>query len=288
MEDTNLDGVSLDDVSDLLDEDEQFDGDGEVSEEEGLLDDEQQPDDEGEDDDGELIEIEGKSYKVPKELKDMVLMHKDYTQKTQVVAEQRRAVEERAQALEQRERALGDSFEKAVEFREVQNKLAQFEALDWNQLVDADPVQAQKLTIAYQQLQREAQAKYAELQQSQSQVEHLTENQRQQMLVEAQQELKARLPDFGPQVAEQIRQAAQEYGIKAEELDSLVDARHVHILHDAMKWRSLQAQKPKAMQRVATAAPAIKPQAAQPKRQNQAAFDRLKKNGRVEDLASFL
>lgn len=288
MTDTNQDGVSLDDVSVLLDEEEQQDEVLDESTDEDLPEEEQQPDPEEEEDDGELIEIEGKSYKVPKELKDMVLMHKDYTQKTQAVAEQRRAVEERAQALEQRERLLGDSFEKAVEFREVQNKLAQFEALDWNALVDVDPARAQKLTIAYQQLQREAQAKYAELQQSQSQVQQLTEHQRQQMLAEAEQELRARLPDFGPQVAEQIRQAAQEYGIKPEEIDNLVDARHVHILHDAMKWRALQAQKPKAMQRVATAAPAIKPQAAQPKRQNQAAYDRLKKNGRAEDLAAFL
>jgi hypothetical protein len=288
--DTNQEtGVSLDDVSELLDEaPEQIEG-GEVAESEELPQEEQQPEPEAEDD-GELVEIEGKSYRVPKELKDMVLMHKDYTQKTQAVAEQRRAVEERAQALEQREQALGASFEKAVEFREVQNKLAQFEALDWNALVDADPVQAQKLTIAYQQLQREAQAKYAELQQSQAQVQQLTEHQRQQMLAEAAQDLRARLPDFGPQTAEQIRKTAQEhYGLKAEELDGLVDARHVHILHDAMKWRELQAKQPQAMRKVAEAAPAIKPQAAQQKpRTNQAALGRLKKNGRQEDLAALL
>lgn len=288
--DTNQEtGVSLDDVSELLDEAPEQIEEGEVAESEELPQEEQQPEPEAEDD-GELVEIEGKSYRVPKELKDMVLMHKDYTQKTQAVAEQRRAVEERAHALEQREQALGASFEKAVEFREVQNKLAQFEALDWNALVDADPVQAQKLTIAYQQLQREAQAKYAELQQSQAQVQQLTEHQRQQMLAEAEQELRARLPDFGPQTAEQIRKTAQEhYGLKAEELDGLVDARHVHILHDAMKWRELQAKQPQAMRKVAEAAPAIKPQAAQQKpRTNQAAYDRLKKNGRVEDLAALL
>lgn len=288
MEDTNLDGVSLDDVSALLDEEEQQDEVVDEAQAEELPDEEQQPNAEEDDDDGELIEIEGKSYKVPKELRDMVLMHKDYTQKTQAVADQRRAVEERAQALEQRERALGDSFEKAVEFRKVQDRLAEFERLDWNAIVDADPVQAQKLTIAYQQLQREAQAKWAELQQSQGQVQQLTETQRQQMLAEAEKELRARLPDFGPQLAEQIRQAAQEYGIKPEELDSLIDPRHVHVLHDAMKWRALQAQKPTAMQKVAKAPPAIKPQAAKPRNQNQVAFDRLKKSGRVEDLAALL
>jgi peptidoglycan hydrolase-like protein with peptidoglycan-binding domain len=282
-------GVSLDDVSELLDEAPEQIEDGEVAEAEELPEQVEQPDAE-EEDDGELFEIEGKSYKVPKELKGMVLMHKDYTQKTQEVAEQRRAVEERAQALQQREQALGASFEKAVEFRQVQDKLAQFEALDWNALVDADPAQAQKLTIAYQQLQREAQAKFAELQQVHGQVQQLTEQQRQQMLADAEKELRARLPDFGPQTAEQIRKAAQEhYGIKGEELDGLVDARHVHILHDAMKWRELQAKQPQAMRKVAEAAPAIKPQAAQPKpRTNQAALDRLKKNGRVEDLAALL
>lgn len=288
--DTNQEtGVSLDDVSELLDEaPEQQDELDEATTDE-LPEQGEQPEAEAEDDD-ELVEIEGKSYRVPKELKDMVLMHKDYTQKTQAVAEQRRSVEERAQALEQREQALGASFEKAVAFREVQNKLAQFEALDWNALVDADPAQAQKLTIAYQQLQREAQAKYAELQQTHAQVEQLTAQQRQQMLAEAEKDLRARLPDFGPQTAEQIRKAAQEhYGIKAEELDDLVDARHAHILHDAMKWRELQAKQPAAMRKVAEAAPAIKPQAAAQKpRINQAAVDRLKKNGRVEDLAALL
>lgn len=288
--DTNQEtGVSLDDVSELLDEAPEQIEDGDVAAADELPEQVEQPEAE-EEDDGELVELDGKSYRVPKELKDMFLMHKDYTQKTQAAADQRRVLEERAHALEQREQALGASFEKAVEFRQVQDKLAQFEALDWNALVDADPAQAQKLTIAYQQLQREAQAKYAELQQTQVQVQQLTEHQRQQLLAEAEKDLRARLPDFGPQTAEQIRKAAQEhYGIKAEELDGLVDARHVHILHDAMKWRELQAKQPAAMRKVAEAAPAIKPQAAPQKpRTNQAAVDRLKKNGRVEDLAALL
>jgi len=288
--DTNQEsGVSLDDVSELLDEAPEQVEEGEVAEAEALPEEGEQAQ-EAEEDDGELVEIEGKSYRVPKELKGMVLMHKDYTQKTQEVADQRRAVEERAQALQQREQVLGASFEKAVEFRQVQDRLAQFEALDWNALVDADPAQAQKLTIAYQQLQREAQAKLSELQQTQAQAQQLTETQRQQLLTEAMSDLRARLPGFGPKTVEQIRKAAEEhYGIKGEELDGLVDARHVHVLHDAMKWRELQAKRPQAMQKVAEAAPAIKPQAAPQKpRTNQAALDRLKKNGRVQDLAALL
>ena len=284
--DTNQDelGVSLDDVAGLL-------GDDLPDDEIEKDDDEEQGDlqsEEPEEDDSEEVDIDGKSYKVPKELKDMVLMHKDYTQKTQAVAEQRKAYEEKAQNLEQRERVMAQTFEKAVEFREVQNKLAQYEKIDWRALVDQDPAHATRLNIEFQQLQREAQSKYNALQQANSQVEQLTQQQRQQLLAEAEKDLRARLPNFGPQVAEKIVNNAKEYGFTPQELEGLTDARHVHVLHDAMKWRELQAQKPKAMRAVAEAPRAIKPTAAQPKRTNQAAADRLRKSGRVEDLAALL
>lgn len=283
MDTNHEDGVSLDEVAGLLGDEIDDERDEESSDEDqGDL----QPDEQEED--GEEVEIEGKSYKVPKELKDMVLMHKDYTQKTQAVAEQRRTVEERAQVLEQRERMLSQTFEKAVEFREVQNRLAQYEQIDWQALAEHDPVQATKLNLAYQQLQRDAQAKYGALQQANAQAEQLTQQQRQQLLAEAEKDLKARLPDFGPQVAEKIVRAAKDYGFTDSDLEGLTDARHVHVLHDAMKWRALQAEKPKAMRAVADAPRAIKPQAAQPKRTSQSNVDRLRKSGRVEDLARLL
>ena len=284
--DTNQEAeVSLDEVAGLLGDDIDEELDEETSDEEqGDL----QPD-EQEEDDSEEVEIEGKSYRVPKELKDMVLMHKDYTQKTQAVADQRRAVEEQAQALETRQRLMSQTFEKAVDFKATQDKLSQYEQIDWQSLTDQDPVQAQKLFFTYQQLQRDAQAKYNEYQKAHTDSEQLTQQQRQQQLAQAEQDLKVRLPDFGPQLAEKIvKNAKDSYGFTAQELEGLTDARHVEVLHDAMKWRALQAEKPKAMKAVADAPKAIKPQATQPKRSNQAAHDRLKKSGRMEDLAALL
>jgi hypothetical protein len=286
--DTNLESeVSLDDVAGLLGdeiEDEEIEASGEEEQEGDDL-----QSDEPEEDDSEVVEIEGKSYKVPKELKDMVLMHKDYTQKTQAVAEQRRAVDERAQALESRERIMAQTFDKAVEFRDVQNRLTQYEKIDWQSLAEQDPAQATRLNIAYQQLQREAQTKWNALQQANSQAEQLTQEQRQQQLVQAEQDLKARLPNFGPQLAEKIVTTAKDsYGFTPQELEGLTDARHVHVLHDAMKWRELQAQKPKAMRSVQEAPRAIKPAAAQQRKPNLAASERLRKSGRMEDLAAFL
>lgn len=289
--DTNQEtGVSLADVASLLDDE----PDQAVAPESGEDVTEEVAEDQSEEspeeqEDGEEVEFEGKAYKVPKEIKEALLRQADYTQKTQAVAEQRKAVEEKAQLLNQREQLMGVAFEKAVELREVQNRLSQFENIDWQSLADSDPAQATKLNLAYQQLQRQAQQKYTELTQAQAQHEQLNAQQRQQMLAEAQKELRTRLPDFTPEVAEKIKSTAREYGLTDQELASVIDPRHVHILHDAMKWRALQANKPQALKKVAEAPKAIPPKATQPKpRTNKAAEERLRKHGRPEDLAAFL
>lgn len=289
--DTNQEnGVSLADIAESFDdnepiekrEDEEVEAEAEQAEE----------DDQSEapqDDEGEEVEFEGKVYKLPRELKDALLRQSDYTQKTQTVAEQRREIEQKAQLLEQREAAMSAQFEKAVEMRTIQDKLAQFKAIDWQSLADTDPVQATKLNLAYQQLQQQANEKYAELQQARMQAEQLTQTQRQQMLAEAQKDLMQRLPNFGAETAEKIKTAARQYGISDAELNNVIDPRYVHILHDAMQWRALQAQKPKAMQKVADAQRVVKPAAQTPKpRVNQNAVERLKKTGSIDAFAQLL
>lgn len=287
--DTNQDnGVSIDDLADLIvDEPEQEEL---QAEDEGLLSqDDEQPEAEEVADDLVEAEYEGKAYKVPKELKDALLRQADYTKKTQEVAETRKHIEEKAQFLEQQEQLLQTNFQKAVELREVQTRLAQYEQIDWQALVDQDPVQATKLNLAYQQLQREAAQKQQEFQQVAQHRQQLSAQQRQQMLAEAQKDLAARIPNFGAETAAKIKDAGKAYGISDAELEQVIDPRYVHILHDAAQWRALQAQKPKAMQKVAEAPKVVKPQAQQPKpRTNQAAAQRLAKSGRVEDLAALL
>lgn len=297
--DTNQEtGVSVADVADLLDDNteqnveelEQAAGTEEVAqgdEPEG------QVEGEGEDE-SEDVEFEGKAYKVPKEIKLALLRQSDYTQKTQEVAEQRKAVEQLTQVVEQRQRVMLQTFEKAVELREIKNRLSQYEQIDWQSLAATDPTQATQLHIAYQQLQREAQNKNGELQQVSNQLQQLTETQRQQKLADGTQYLKTHIPDFSEKTAAEIASVAtKHYGITPAELKAISednpDARFVHVLHDAMKWRALQAARPQAMQKVTQAPKVIKPAATPPKqRTNLAALDRLKKGGRVEDLAAFL
>ena len=292
--DTNPDnGVSLEDLAGMLDEPEQIEAEtpdeelaAAIPEEEDPVAEQSEP--EAETDDLVEAEYEGKTYKVPKELKDALLRTQDYTRKTQEVAEMRRAAEQRVQAIQAQEQIMAATFDKAAELKQIQSQLSQFDQVDWQALSDSDPVQAQKLLIARQNLERSYGQKAQELQMAQAQYQQLTAQQRQQMLQEAAKELKQRLPEFDAKMAERIRTTVKEYGYSDQELSNVTDPRLVQVLHDAMRWRELQAQKPQAMKKVAEAPKAVKPQAQTPKPRNQAALQRLKTHGRVEDLASFL
>jgi hypothetical protein len=66
-----------------------------------LLEPDAPPEVETSDDDSEEVDYEGEKYKLPKKLKDALLRQQDYTQKTQQVAEQRRAIEAQAQQVQQ-------------------------------------------------------------------------------------------------------------------------------------------------------------------------------------------
>ena len=99
----------------------------------GTEDDESEdPDSPSDQDEDEYEEVErgDKRYKIPKALKDELMMDADYRRKTQVHAEEVRRFEERAKAFEV---ASEESFEAAMEAKAVKTRLD-----DLNQLTDQD------------------------------------------------------------------------------------------------------------------------------------------------------
>lgn len=294
MDETNQDnGVSLDDLADLLDDDQET-GDQSTESEELI---EEQSEDSGDVEEQDQppseptykVKVDGEEVEVPlSELLNGYSRSSDYTRKTQEVAETRKAIEERAQLLQAQEGLIAATFEKAAELKQLQAQLSRFDDVNWQELSDSDPVQAQKLLIARQQLERALGTKAQELQQEQSRYQQLTALQRQQVLQEQAKALKERLPDFSPEMAQRIRDTTKAYGYTDQDLANVTDAKLVHILHDAMKWRDLQAKAPQAMKKVAQAPTMVKPAAPTQRRVNQAAVDRLKSKGRVEDLAALL
>lgn len=104
----------------------------------------------------EDFEWEGKTVKIPTEMKDGYLRQADYTRKTQEVAEQRRQVEARAQELQAQAARSEEEFNAAVALHQVTNALQQFGDINWAaeaQRLQNDPLEFQELQARYLQFQ---------------------------------------------------------------------------------------------------------------------------------------
>ncbi|MEY4863753.1 MAG: hypothetical protein RLZ51_1848 [Pseudomonadota bacterium] len=119
-------------------------------------------------------------------------------------------------------------------------------------------------------------------------------------LAEQAQLLTQRIPDFadakkaGELKRSLIEAGSQHYGFTPEELQGVSDARHVQVLHDAMRYRQLMAGKERVQEKVAQVnRPVVRPGAKRPEttgKQIEAkkAMSRMKSTGSVDDVAAFL
>jgi len=140
-------GSQVESDNDLNEPEEQFEDDNDAAEYEGddQLDDSQDSEPE---DDSEEIEFNDKAYKLPKDIAEAVKsMRSDYTTKTMSLAEQRKAFEAQS---EFHQKHIAD-VAKVVALNE---RLAEYDQVDWNALSDSDPVLWQKLTSQRMTLER--------------------------------------------------------------------------------------------------------------------------------------
>lgn len=235
-------------------------------------------------DDGEEVEYEGATYKVPKELKDALLRQSDYTRKTQDVAKQRKAYEELQQTLVQEQQFHNAAFSVAAEARALEMQLKRFEGVDWAQLARDNPSEALTLDQAYRALERQHAAKTQEAQQAWYQAQTEAAKRREVQAAKAHEELSREIQGWGPELQTRLAESGKTYGFSDQELGSLIDPRMVKVLHDAHQWRALQSAKPAVTKKVQTAKPVTAPSArtAQTSAQNAAyasARAALKKTG---------
>lgn len=223
----------------------------------------------------------------------------DYTKKTQALAEERKLIEERAQAIQAQEQYLKQYaqaqnalIKEVAKIEALNDQIAEFEKLDWNQLTDNDPVQAQKLFIRYQQLTGQRQQLGNEVGQKHSELQAQDAQRRNQALAEGYKQLSREIPDWNAEKANEARAAGRSYGFSDGELDSVIDPRMVRVLHDAALYRSLQKSRPQVEKKVADKPAVIKPAGREAKAANRTQTSelrsQLKKTGRDEYAAKLI
>ena len=177
-------------------------------------------------DDTEEIEIEGKKYRDPKDLKDGYLRQSDYTQKTQSLAEQRRQVE--AQAAQIAERAAADDaqIQRVAALHLVDAQLGMFpkNSADWSRLEQQDPARAASLFRQFQELRQTKDSLSAQSSQYQQQRSLESQRARATQAEASIATLKSQIPDFSAQTLQDIEAfAVKEFGFSPEQIRSVVE-----------------------------------------------------------------
>lgn len=248
-------------VEDLPEVEAETNGPDDLDEDEVSEPDDDNPDGDGEGDEAEPeaieVEYEGKTYKVPPELRDSLMRQADYTRKTQEVAHQRKALEARIATAAQASEAERDA---SAHLAAIDAALKQYENTDWRALHDQDPDNAQRHFYNHTLLKQHREQAEKQLGEARSSREAETQQIAAERFMQSMDELKASIPEWSEKKIVELRDFARDtFGFTDEEfLSGLHDARQIKMLNLARtaalaakgKPKQPAAQAPKAASKV--------------------------------------
>lgn len=192
------------------------------------------------------VKIDGKEVEVSlDELKNGYQRQSDYTKKTMEAAEQRKTADAETQkAQQERQQYAGELQRMAVQLEGV---LEQQSQIDWNALIESDPVEYLKQRQLFEQRQALYQQNTQERQKLAQQFQNEQAQAHQSYLAEQQDNLLAKLPDWKDDAKAAAEKTAiskflQAQGFEAEDISSIADHRHVIVARKAMLYDQLMAK----------------------------------------------
>jgi hypothetical protein len=242
------------------------------------------------------VKIDGKDTQVTEdELLSGYSRQADYTRKSQVLAEQRKKMEEELAATQQERQHYLSQLEQFN--TQADSKLEEFKSVDWTKLKEEDPMEYALKRDQYRELQESKRAVDEEQQNilKQQQKEH--QERWQEELTKQQEVMAQRLPEWndpekGPKLKQDIKSFALTKGFTEQEVNTLIDARSVDVLHKAMLYENLLAakianKKQKVVPKVQKpGTPSTKSEVNSEKIKQ--TRQRLKRTGRVDDAAAVI
>ena len=231
-------------------------------------DDEAEEEEQSQDEVPAILKLKVNGEDVEKPLDEVVALAQqglDYTQKTQQVAEQRKELEAYAQQIQLQEQAFQEQMqlnnvliEDVAKITSLDQQLNQYANVNWQQLSDNDFVEAQKLFFSYNQLQQERSQLVSQFEAKKQQVVQKQSQLMAEKIAKGKEVLAKEIPNWSPETNQALLSTGKDYGFSDAELNSIVDPRHVKVLHDAMQWRKLQ-QNSVVKKKVSNAKPVVKP-----------------------------
>jgi len=218
---------------------------------------------------------------------------KDYTKKTQALAETRKAVEAEKARIEEAKQ-LRDTYAQRLQvIEQMLNQNPDNENLA--ELKESDPIGYAIKVAERAEREKQLQAVQAEKQRIAQQQQSEQQEQLKNHLASEAQKLKEWIPEFRDEAKadlarKEIRTYAKSIGFTDEELASVYDARAVQTLYKAMQYEKLMKGKTVATKKVTEAPKTLKAGAAQPQGTSEQEaikkqFQKLRQTGKKQDAA---
>ena len=257
-----------------------------------------EPNEAGEGDDAPFtIEVDGKQVSLTKaeiaEAYKNGLRQSDYTQKTMAVAEQRKAAEAETQKALQERQTYAANLQKMA--AQLEGAIEQQAQIDWNALLESDPVEYLKQQHLFSQRQAALQKNQQEAASLQERTQAEQNQAKANYLRTQQEELLVKLPEWRNDVkAKSERDALKTYlkneGYDDEAINAISDHKAVILSRKAMLYDQMMTKAKAAAQKVATLPQRVERPGTTTERNpmdgRTRAMQRLAKSGSVEDAAA--
>lgn len=186
----------------------------------------------------------------------------DYTQKTQALAEERKSLAAQAEAIQQQAYINSHLSGKMAEIKAVENQIAQYKAVNWQELAQTDPMQYLTLNQTFQQLKEQRGELVGEYQHAANQLTQAQQAHKAKQLEHEMRLMAEAIPELrGPKAQETQRDLStylQQYGFTDAEIGSIADHRMVKVIYDAVRFARLKSSQPEVKKRMAEAPKVVK------------------------------
>ena len=275
----------------IIEDDEPFEEELEAAEEEDEPQEDQVEEEESEQPQLYTIKVDGEETQVTlEELQNGYSRQRDYTRKTQELAQQRKAIEAQQQEVSQKDAIYSQLLPKmeATLKGELENEP------DWSALYEADPIAYVREKDIWNEKKQKLQAVQAESQRLQQESAMEQQQKLQQFVEYGNQQLLEQIPEWQDnEVASKEKMAIRDYGVNVlgytpQEMDSVYDYRVLLGLRNAwLQHKTVQATKVKPTEKKAAARTARPGTSNVPKSTTpvKKARQKLAKTGKVQDAA---
>jgi hypothetical protein len=192
------------------------------------------------------VKVDGKDVQVDRdELVKGYLRQSDYTRKTTELADQRRVIEGELQEVGKERGQYAILLEKL----EDQLKMLQPQEPNWDELYEADPIQAARAERQWRSMKDHMAAIQSEKERVQAAQQGEQVKALRKTVAENQRQLVEKLPEAGdpkkwPALKASIKSHAKELGFSDDEIAQAYDHRALIAIHESRLYRELMAKKP--------------------------------------------